>query len=97
MRIEKIKSIKKIENLDSYELNVKDNHNFFVNGFLKHNCKASKYDGKLYWFTQSMDLIEENSAEVEALKINGLSFKNGSMAHIKETMNIISVSLMNRC
>ena len=31
MRIEKIKSIKKIENLDSYELNVKNNHNFFVN------------------------------------------------------------------
>lgn len=39
-------------------------------------CKASKYDGKLYWFTQSVDLIEENSAEVEASKINGLSFKN---------------------
>ena len=38
--------------------------------------KMAKVDGKLYWFTQSMDLIEENSVEVEALKINGLSFKN---------------------
>jgi len=35
-----IKSIKKINNTDKYVYNieVKDNNNFFVNGFLTHNC-----------------------------------------------------------
>ena len=41
-------------------------------------CKAAKYNGKLYWFTQSADLIEDNSVEVVSpLGDNkGLSFKN---------------------
>lgn len=39
-------------------------------------CKASKVDGKLYWWTQSTDLTENSSAEVIHKEINGLSFKN---------------------
>lgn len=35
----KIKSIKKIQSLPKkYEISVKDNHNYFANGILKHNC-----------------------------------------------------------
>ena len=37
--------------------------------------KASKVNGKLYWWTQSADLVKENSKEVEPKEINGLSFK----------------------
>lgn len=39
-------------------------------------AKMAKVDDKLYWFTQSADLIEENSVLVEPKVINGLSFKN---------------------
>ena len=34
----KIKSIKSISNQDVYDINVKDNHNFFANNILVHNC-----------------------------------------------------------
>lgn len=36
----KIVKIEKIDNQTSYELSVKDNHNFFCNGILKHNCRC---------------------------------------------------------
>lgn len=39
-------------------------------------CKASKVDGKLYWFTQSTDLTSDTSAPVDPFVKNGLSFKN---------------------
>lgn len=45
-------------------------------------CKMSKVDGKLYWWTQSMDLTKDSSAEVPQKVINGLSFKN--MYEVKE-------------
>ena len=38
-------------------------------------CKASKVDGKLYWWTQSADLIKDGSISVDTKEINGLSFK----------------------
>lgn len=34
----KIKSINKIANEDVYDINVHDNHNFYANGLLVHNC-----------------------------------------------------------
>lgn len=34
----KIKKISVVENDDVYDLNVRDNHNFFANGILVHNC-----------------------------------------------------------
>ena len=41
MKIIKLKSIKRIDAPSKrYELTVKDNHNFFCNGILKHNCTA---------------------------------------------------------
>jgi len=40
MKTVKIKSIKKIENCDKYDLEIQDNHNFFANGVLVHNCRA---------------------------------------------------------
>ena len=40
MRTVKIKSIKKIENNSNrYDLEVKENHNYFANGVLVHNCR----------------------------------------------------------
>jgi DNA ligase-1 len=35
----KIKSIEKIQNEDRYDLEVEDNHNFFANDILVHNCR----------------------------------------------------------
>lgn len=61
MKFEKIISIKEIEPRESYELEVEDNHNFFANDFLKHNCKLSKYDDKFYVFTNGMFLSKNNS------------------------------------
>ena len=41
MEIIKIKSIKKLEkSYNKYDLEVKDNHNFFANNILVHNCRA---------------------------------------------------------
>ena len=40
MKITKVKSIKKIEQKeDVYDISVKDNHNFFANNLLVHNCQ----------------------------------------------------------
>lgn len=42
MEILKLKSIKRIDAPSKrYELTVADNHNFFVNGILKHNCTTA--------------------------------------------------------
>lgn len=38
MKIGKIKSINKILNADVFDISVEDNHNFFANGVLVHNC-----------------------------------------------------------
>ena len=47
MEIIKLKSIKKINAPSKrYELTVKDNHNFFCNGILKHNCTVIPVFGK---------------------------------------------------
>ena len=47
MEIIKLKSIKKINAPSKrYELTVKDNHNFFCNGILKHNCTVTPVFGK---------------------------------------------------
>ena len=43
----KIKSITEITSTDKYDLEVEDNHNFFANGLLVHNCRAILKDGKL--------------------------------------------------
>lgn len=59
MKFEKIISIKEIEPRESYELEVEDNHNFFANDFLKHNCKLSKYDDKFYVFTNGMFYLKQ--------------------------------------
>ena len=43
MKIVKIKSIKKVSNYSPrYDLTIKDNHNFFANGILVHNCTMYK-------------------------------------------------------
>lgn len=40
MKLMKIKNIKKIDKKVKYEIEVKDNHNYFANGILKHNCRC---------------------------------------------------------
>lgn len=41
MQLVKIKSIKKIENKSKrYDIEVENNHNFFANGILVHNCQS---------------------------------------------------------
>jgi DNA ligase-1 len=49
MQISRIKSIKKIKPRDKYDLEVEDNHNFFANGILVHNCRmlAAKRNGEV--------------------------------------------------
>jgi hypothetical protein len=51
MKIEKIKSIKKIKNSsDKFDLSVKDNHNYFANNILVHNSNFSMiHDGNRLW------------------------------------------------
>lgn len=44
MNIVKIKKITKIVNEPRYDLEVKDNHNFFANNILVHNCRATISD-----------------------------------------------------
>ena len=49
MKRMKIKSIKKIQNTSKrYDIEVRDNHNFFANKMLVHNCSSTFYskDGK---------------------------------------------------
>lgn len=42
MRIEKLKSVKKINDKSKrYDISVTKNHNFFANGILVHNCSAT--------------------------------------------------------
>lgn len=42
----KIKSIKKIDAQDKYDLEIKDNHNFFANSVLVHNCRCiARWEG----------------------------------------------------
>lgn len=52
MQKSKIKSITKLENCseDRYEITVENNHNYFADGILKHNCNSRYvyYDGKYY-------------------------------------------------
>ena len=38
MKFTKIKSIKKVEGEEIYHLKIKNNHNFFGNNLLLHNC-----------------------------------------------------------
>lgn len=40
MKICKIKSIEKINSEDRFDIEVEDNHNFFANDILVHNCRA---------------------------------------------------------
>lgn len=39
-KFSKIIGIKKIDSLDKYDLEIEDNHNFFANGILVHNCRC---------------------------------------------------------
>lgn len=63
MHVEKIVSIQPIPKETSYELTVKNTHNFFCNGILKHNCdgqliKMFKYEGQNYWCTNGSPNVE---------------------------------------
>jgi len=54
MQIIKIKSIQKIQPEVKCELEVEDNHNFFVNGILKHNCRCVVIlDGEVKCFSRT--------------------------------------------
>ena len=44
----KIKSIIEVSSTDKYDLEVEDNHNFFANGLLVHNCRAILKDSELW-------------------------------------------------
>ena len=68
MEIIKLKSIKKIDAPSKrYELTVRDNHNFFCNGILKHNCtviptfKGKKLTGAYVCSRNNAYKIEDNS------------------------------------
>lgn len=50
----KIKSIKFIGNEDVYDMYVKNNHNFAVNGgLIVHNCDALRYALEQYMFVRA--------------------------------------------
>jgi DNA ligase-1 len=40
MKLKKIKSIKKIQSEERYDIEVEDNHNYFANNILVHNCRC---------------------------------------------------------
>lgn len=40
MKLKKIKSIKKIESEERYDIEVEGNHNYFANNILVHNCRC---------------------------------------------------------
>jgi DNA polymerase-3 subunit gamma/tau len=47
MKTARITKITKISSEDRYDLEVEDNHNFFANNILVHNCRCvATYDGK---------------------------------------------------
>jgi DNA ligase-1 len=51
-----IKSITKIESEDRFDLEVADNHNYFVNGILTHNCRCiciTKANGDVEFLSRS--------------------------------------------
>lgn len=64
--------IKKIENEDVYDITVADNHNFFANGILVHNCaeigmKPVTEDGRSGW--QFCNLTEINGAKITSKQL----------------------------
>lgn len=76
------KRILKIEDLETkssnYDLTVEDNHNFFANGVLVHNCQSNPdgylnaIKGKPYYITVKLDgtsasfmLVKNNSGDIE--------------------------------
>lgn len=56
MSLCKIKSIQKIEPEARYDLEIEDNHNFYANGILVHNCRmVAKSDG--LWSRQGKPIV----------------------------------------
>lgn len=56
----KIKKIEEIQNTSLlYDIEVKDNNNFYANGILVHNCQSATFTGKMIprfnnWFGRKM-------------------------------------------
>jgi len=66
---DEIVSIEEIPTEDSYELEISNTHNFFVNGFLKHNCRCIciitdendiKFYSRNYKEFTTLDVIKNN-------------------------------------
>lgn len=61
MKTAQIKSIKKIENKSKrYDIEVEDNHNFFANGILVHNCTYYFKDGETGICSRSLEIKPES-------------------------------------
>lgn len=101
MEIVKIKSIKKIEQHDRYDLEVEDNHNFFANDILVHNCRCltSKQNGIVtMWSRQGKDITvpAKIRAELEAVMVDGECLDGELYVHGWTFQRIIS-AVKKRC
>ena len=72
-----IKSIKRISNQDRYDLEIEDNHNYFANGILVHNCRCVTIidrSGAIKFFSrQGREFLTLDVVRAELKKLN---FKN---------------------
>ena len=70
-----IKSITKIKSEDSYDLEIKDNHNFFANDILVHNCRGITIiddKGQVTMWSRGGKVIETMSKITDEVKSLGL-------------------------
>jgi len=92
MQTVKIKSIKKIDSRDKYELEVADNANFFANGILKHNCRCigivdSNGDTTFYSRTgKEFDTLAIVRGGIKALNVTNVVF-DGELCLVDEDGN----------
>ena len=72
MKTVKIKQITKIKNRVRFELEVDKNHNFFVNGILKHNCRCVCIvkEGNAEFFTRNGNKYTTLAKLKEAIEWN---------------------------
>ena len=93
MQTSKIKSISKInKNRDKYDIEIEDNHNFFANDILVHNCRCIErtYPNKSIKFTSrggldflNLDILK---AEFERFRLDGTA-GDGEICLVDENGN----------
>lgn len=101
-KFSKIKSLRKIEPFERYDLEVLDNHNFFANNILVHNCRALGENNKLKSRAntpiETMKHIQDELSQIDSLYVldgelyaHGLSFQENMKLIKKERLESVNV------